>query len=319
MDSKLISGLHHVTALSSDAQENLNFYAGVLGLRMVKKTVNFDDPYVYHLYYGDYTGSPGSLMTFFPYHGMMQGVKGRGQLTVTSFSVPAGSLDYWMKRLDKFHVEHSKPAGRFDSDEFIYFEDHDGLGIELVESGDDEREGFTNGHIPPEYAIKGFYGVTLSLDDREKTGLLLTEIMNHNPVNEQNGRIRFSPSGKAGALVDLVRTKNGALGRSGSGTVHHVAYATKDEESQLEIREKLLSAGLNVTPVIDRQYFKSIYFREPGGVLFEVATLPPGMAIDEKPEKLGGELKLPAWEEVNRQHIEKNLGQISLDIEKFRK
>ncbi len=318
MDSKLISGLHHVTALSSDAQENLNFYAGVLGLRMVKKTVNFDDPYVYHLYYGDYAGSPGSLMTFFPYNGMVQGVKGRGQLTVTSFSVPAGSLDYWMNRLDKFHVEHSRPAGRFESDEFIYFEDHDGLGIELIESADDEREGFTNGHIPPEFAIKGFYGVTLAAGNHEKTGLLLTEIMNHKPVNEKNGRIRFSPTGKAGALVDLVRTNNGSFGRSGSGTVHHVAYATKNEESQLEIREKLLSAGLNVTPVIDRQYFKSIYFREPGGVLFEVATLLPGMAIDEKPENLGGELKLPSWEEVNRRDIEKNLGKISLDIEKFR-
>lgn len=318
MIAKNISGLHHVTALSSNAQENLNFYAGILGLRMVKKTINFDAPDVYHLYYGDGEGSPGTLMTFFPYPGITRGRKGTGQLTVTSFSVPGGSLDYWMKRLDNFTIEYAGPGKRFDSEEYIYFEDGDGLGIELVANGDDAREGYKHGHIPGEHAIKGFYGVTLNHQRHDRTAEFITGLLDHKLTGEDNGRKRYSPEGKAGGLLDIVINENGAIGRQGSGTVHHVAFATVDNESQMEVRGKLESKGVHVTPVIDRQYFKSIYFREPGGILFEVATLPPGMAVDEEPGHLGEVLRLPPWHEGNRAEIENNLGTIELDTEKFR-
>ncbi len=315
-NSSKILGLHHVTALSSDAQKNVDFYAGILGMRMVKKTVNFDAPDVYHLYYGDYLGSPGTLMTFFPYRGLERGRKGTGQLTVTSFSIPEGSIDYWLKRLDKFGVSRSNHSKRFD-EEFIYLEDDDGLGIELIVCSDDEREGFTRGNIPPEYAIRGFYGITLCEQHFERTEGFITGLLDHKPVQEENGRRRYSPNGKPGALVDVVADGSGT-GRQGSGSVHHVAFATHDDASQLEIREKLIEMRVHVTPVIDRQYFHSIYFREPGGVLFEVATLPPGMDIDEDAARLGESLKLAPWHESKREQIEKNLEPVSLDIDKFR-
>jgi glyoxalase family protein len=313
-----ITGLHHVTAIASDAQKNVDFYAGILGLRMVKKTVNFDAPDVYHLYYGNKGGSPGTLITFFIYPNNFQGRKGKGQLTVTSFSVPASSLGYWMKRLDKFNISCTKPTERFVGEEYIYFEDYDGLGIELVANTVDVREGFSYGHIPPEHAIKGFYGVLLSQEDYSRTAELLTSQMNHKLIKEQGNRFRFSPDGKAGDIVDILSPVNGMPGLVGNGTVHHVAFSTPEDKVQLEVREKLLENGLYVTPVINRQYFRSIYFREPGGVLFEVATNPPGMAIDEDPEHLGEELKLPPWEEVNRIEIEKGLATISFDIDKFK-
>lgn len=316
--NKKITGLHHVTALSSDAGLNLDFYAGILGLRMVKKTINFDAPDVYHLYYGDTAGSPGTLMTFFPYPGMPGGRHGNGQLTVTSFSVPAGSLGYWMKRLDRFSVAYSKPSKRFDDEEFIYFEDNDGLGLELVENDKDNRTGFNYGHIPAEHTIKGFYGVTINQNDHEKSAGFLADRLNYILVSEKGGRCRLSAGGNVNGLVDIVSVPSGSPGRGGSGTVHHVAFATDDDNSQLAIRENLVSEGVHVTPVIDRQYFKSIYFREPGGVLFEVATIPPGMTADEDIEHLGESLKLPEWQESNRIEIEKNLGTISLDVERFR-
>jgi len=312
-----ILGLHHVTAMASDAQKNVDFYAGILGLRMVKKTINFDSPDVYHLYYGDREGSPGTLMTFFPYPGMVRGRKGTGQMTVTSFSIPAGSMGYWMKRLDKFKIDYTLPKSRFYSEEFVYFEDNDGLGIELVANSGDNREGFNHGHIPPEHSIKGFYGVTLNQQRHERTAEFLTGRMEHKLLSEENGRLRFSPGAGAGTLVDVLAMPDGQIGRGGSGTVHHVAFATADNSTQLEVRKKLDSAGVHVTPVVDRQYFKSIYFREPGGVLFEVATNPPGMAIDEEPEHLGEALKLPPWQENNRDVIESNLETIKFDIMEF--
>ncbi len=313
-----ITGLHHVTAISSDAQKNVDFYAGILGLRMIKKTVNFDAPDVYHLYYGNEYGSPGTIMTFFIYPGAARGRKGYGQLTVTSFSVPAGSLGYWIKRLDKFSIPCTKPVERFGSEEYIYFEDYDGLGIELIANTVDTREGFSHGQIPAEHTIKGFYGIALKEEDYNRTAELLTGQMDHKLVAEQGSRFRFSTDGKAGNIVDILSSANGMPGLVGNGTVHHVAFATPGDKVQLEVRDKLLESGLYVTPVINRQYFHSIYFREPGGVLFEVATNPPGFAIDENPEHLGQELKLPPWEEANRTKIEKGLVPISLNIEKFR-
>lgn len=316
--SKLVKGLHHITALSADAQKTCDFYAGILGLRLVKKTINYDAPEVYHLYYGNETGTPGTILTFFPYPGIPQGRKGKGQLTVTSFSIPEEALDYWIKRLDKFHVSHEAPQQRFKDEVFIYLEDGEGLGLELVANKKDERPGFTYGNIPLEYAIKGFYGITLSEEGYEKTAGLLTAQMDHELIVKEGNRFRYSAGNKSRDFVDVLCNPETLRGLAGAGTVHHVAFATADEATQLKAREKLVKIGLNVTPVIDRQYFHSIYFREPGGVLFEIATLPPGFTVDEELAHLGESLKLPPWEEGHRKIIEKGLAPVRLDLQKFR-
>lgn len=289
---KLIHGLHHITALASDPQKNVDFYAGILGLRLVKKTINFDAPEVYHLYYGNEKGEPGTILTFFPYPGIPQGRKGKGQLTVTSFSIPAASIDFWMRRLEQFKIPYDGPEKRF-TEQVIYFEDHDGLGLELVGNNQDERPGFSYGKIPLEFAIKGFYGMTLSVECYEKTAGLLVAQMDHQLISEKGNRFRYSANGKPGSFVDVLCTPDALRGYGGYGTVHHVAFATDSDTTQLEARKKLLSFGLDVTPVLDREYFHSIYFREPGGVLFEIATIPPGFTIDEPLENLGESLKLP--------------------------
>lgn len=314
---KLITGLHHITALASDAQKNYEFYSGVLGLRLVKKTINFDAPEVYHLYYGNENGSPGTIMTFFPYTGIPRGRKGKGQLTVTSFSAPEGSMDYWIKRLDRFHVKYEGPQKRFDDEVFIYLEDNDGLGIELVFNKRDDRKGFTYGNIPSEYAIRGFYGITLSVEGYEKTAGLLTAQMDHKWMAEKGNRFRYSASGKPGDYVDIVCCPDALQGLPGAGIIHHVAFATANEMTQLEAREKLLKAGFNITPVLDREYFHSVYFREPGGILFEIATIPPGFTVDEELSHLGESLKLPPWEEAHRKIIENELPNIQLDLQRF--
>jgi len=315
--NKLITGLHHITAIASDAQKNVDFYAGILGLRMVKKTINFDAPEVYHLYYGNEKGSPGTIMTFFPYTGVPKGRKGKGQLTVTSFSIPENSLDYWIKRLDRFKIPHADPEKRFEDEIFIYLEDSDGLGLELVANQRDDRKGFTYGNIPVECAIKGFYGITLSEEGYEKTAGLLTTQMDHELVSEKGNRFRYSTSNKPGDFVDVLCSPDVLRGQSGAGTIHHVAFATANDTTQLQARERLTQSGFNVTPVLDREYFHSIYFREPGGVLFEVATLPPGFAVDEDPAHLGEALKLPPWEEKNRKIIESELPPIQFNSQKF--
>ena len=316
--NQLITGLHHVTAMASDAQKNIDFYAGILGLRMVKKTINFDAPDVYHLYYGNEEGSPGTIMTFFPFPAIMKGRKGKGQLTVTSFSIPENSLGYWMKRLEKFNIPYKNPQERFDNESCIYFEDGDGLGIELVANKIDERKGFTYGQIPGEHALKGFYSVSLEEEGYERTAGLLTQQMDHQLIKEKGNRFRFSASGKAGDLVDVICSPDSMKGLNGSGTVHHLAFATPTNESQLHFREKINSTDIvNPTPVLDRQYFHSIYFREPGGILFEVATNPPGFTVDESKEHLGESLKLPSWEEPNRNKIEQALIPVKVDVTKF--
>ncbi len=314
--NKLISGLHHITALASDPQANVNFYAGILGLRLVKKTVNFDAPDVYHLYYGNEKGSPGTILTFFPYPGIPKGRLGKGQLTTTSFSIPEHSMDYWMKRLAKFHIPYESLEKRF-NEQVLYFEDHDGLGLELVATPQDERTGFTNGNIPQEHAIKGFHGMTLTEEGYEKTAGLLVGQMDHLLIAEKGNRFRYSASGKPGDFVDILCSPDSLKGLAGYGTIHHVAFATATEATQQQAREKLLQFGLNVTPVLDREYFHSIYFREPGGVLFEIATLPPGFTVDESLEHLGDSLKLPPWEEKNRTKIENELPPLQLDIKRY--
>jgi glyoxalase family protein len=316
MDTK-ITGLHHVTAICSDPQTNVDFYAGVLGLRMVKKTVNFDAPDVYHLYYGDEAGKPGTIITFFPFHGVPSGRKGKGQLTVTSFSIPENSLEFWMNRLNQFKIPFREPQERFESEVFIYFEDPDGLGVELVANKWDQRLGFSYGQIPEAHAIRGFFGVAIEADAYERTARLLTASMNHRLISEKGNRFRFSPTGAPGDLVDILVTPQGPQGLNGSGTVHHLAFATPDDRVQLEVRENLLSAGMHVTGVMDRQYFHSIYFREPGGVLFEVATSDIGFTLDEPLGNLGESLKLPPWQEGQRAQIESGLVPISFDWKKF--
>lgn len=317
--SNKITGLHHVTALTSDAQQNVDFYAGILGLRLVKKTINFDAPDVYHLYYGDEEGNPGTILTFFPFQGMIKGRKGKGQLTVTSFSIPGNALDYWTKRLTKFKIPFEHPQERFDDEIVIYFEDFDGLGIELIANKTDSRKGFSYGNIPPEFSIKGFYSVTLSEDGYERTAGLLTDQMDHKLAAEKGNRFRFSANGQAGGFVDILCSPEASYGTGGSGTVHHVAFATLNDKTQLEFRERLLTRGIvNPTPVIDRQYFHSVYFREPGGILFEAATSDIGFTLDESRDHLGESLKLPPWEEKSRSEIEKLLAPVKLNINKFR-
>lgn len=317
LKNQLITGIHHVTALADGAQKNLDFYKGILGLRMVKKTINFDAPDVYHLYYGNEVGSPGTIMTFFPYEGLTKGRHGTGQMTVTSFSVSDRSLDYWVRRLKKFKIEHSQPQQRFGDEVFIYFEDVHGLGLELVFNQNDGRPAFTYGQIPEEHALKGFYGVSLSEEGYERTAGLLQEGLDHKLIGEIGNRFRYSASGVPGDFVDVLCTPDAKRGLSGSGTIHHLAFATPSDQKQLEARERLVKLGFNVTPVLDRQYFHSIYFREPGGILFEIATIPPGFAIDEEVSELGESLKLPPWMENSRKRISEGLEPISVQTEKF--
>jgi len=315
--TNLITGLHHVTAMASSPQQNVDFYVGILGLRLVKKTINFDAPDVYHLYYGDETGNPGSIMTFFPFHHIQPGRHGKGQAATTTFSIPKSSVDYWIRRLDHFHIKHKEPQERFD-EVVIYFEDWDGLGLELIANDEDDRKAFTYGHIPLKHAIRGFYSVELWEGAYEHTESLLVNHLNHEFVQEAGPRRRYvAGSAKPGNIIDIVWDQNKQVGIGGSGTVHHIAFDTPSDDLQLQIREEIISGGYMPTQVIDRQYFHSIYFREPGGVLFEVATTPPGFLYDEDIAHLGESLKLPAWEENRRDYIESLLEPITLNPEKY--
>jgi glyoxalase family protein len=314
---KLITGIHHITALAGNAQPNIDFYCGILGLRLVKKTVNFDAPEVYHFYYGNETGTPGTILTFFPYEGLGRGRHGKGMLNTTTFSVSSSSLPYWEQRLKKFNVNYKGPSERF-QETFIYFEDHDGLGLELVFTDRDSRPGFTYGHIPEEYSVKGFYSAELWLEGYERSAALLTEQMDHVQIGEQGNRFRYAASDSPGNYIDLVCMPDTLKGLGGAGTVHHIAFATPDATTQLEVRKKISQRMLNPTPVMDRSYFTSIYFREPGGVLFEVATAGPGFMIDENADVLGTALKLPDQYEPYRPQIEKAVVPINLNFEKYR-
>jgi glyoxalase family protein len=309
----LITGIHHITAIASGAQKNIDFYRGVLGLRLVKQTVNFDAPEVYHFYYGDEAGNPGSILTFFPYEGLIRGRHGKGMLNTTAFSVPAASLDYWLERLKKNNIPYKPPQERFEQEMVVYFEDEDGLGLELIFNDKDARTGYANGYIPEEYAIKGFYSAEIWEEGYERTAGLLTEQLNHILIAEKGNRFRFAASNSPGNYIDIVCSPDSMKGLSGSGTVHHLAFATPDKETQLAVRLKIVKRMLNPTPVLDRNYFTSIYFREPGGVLFEVATSGPGFAIDEPGDHLGEALKLPEQFEPRRKELEKTLPPITFN------
>ena len=306
------SGIHHVTAIAGGPQRNVDFYAGLLGLRLVKRTVNFDDPETYHLYYGDGEGSPGSIMTFFPWADAPLGLQGTGQLTVTSFSIPESSLGYWTGHLIGHGVRFERITQRFD-DTVVSFADPEGMKLELISSSGDGRISWENGTVPVEHAVRGFHHVTLSERDPERTAKLMTDTLGFRRIEEGDGRYRFEAGeGGPGNLVDVVDGSGGSRGRIGVGTVHHVAFRVKDDKQQLAMREEVAGLGYNVTPVLDRNYFRSIYFREPGGVLFEIATDPPGFAVDEEPEQLGTHLKLPPWLETRRERLEEVLPPLRL-------
>lgn len=307
-----ILGLHHVTATVADAQDDLDFCIEVLGLRLVKKTVNFDNHNVYHFYYGDERGTPGSIWTTFPYQGwnVPPGEGGAGQIATTAFSVPSESLSFWEQRFERLGVETLEARARFD-DRVVAFRDSSGLRFELVASDQDQREPWQS-TIGEESAIRGLHSVTLIVRTPQHTLDLMTGLLGFTMVDEMEGRIRVAVNGTgAGHIIDIVHDAQAAPAKNGIGTVHHVAMAIATEEEQRALREDLVRRGVQVTPVRDRQYFKSIYFREPGGVLFEVATLEPGFLVDEDLRNLGRDLKLPPWEEPHRQEIETRLPQVT--------
>jgi glyoxalase family protein len=296
------SGLHHVTAIASDPQRNVDFYTRVLGLRLVKQTVNFDAPDTYHLYYGDEAGRPSTLLTFFPWRGVPGGRNGAGLTTATAFSVPPESLGWWQRRLGELGVAADAPVDR-DGEEVLTLRDPDGLVIDLVASPGDTRSGWDGpARVPAEQAVRGLHSVTMSEAALEPTQRMLAELLNMRPGGEDGDRARFVMSSGEGAVVD-VAAATGGRGLQAGGTVHHIAFRAPDQPTQARWREQLVEAGVQVTEIIDRQYFTSIYFREPGGVLLEIATDQPGFTVDEPLLELGRSLKLPPWLEPNREQI----------------
>lgn len=308
----MILGLHHVTATVDDAQDDLDFCLGGLGLRLVKKTVNFDNHHVYHFYYGDADGTPGTLWTTFPYkgRGVPIGRKGAGQVTVTSFSVPTGSLDVWRKRLSARSIAVTDLAPRF-GEPVIRFADLSGLTFELIATDRDGRTPWVARDFDAADAVRGLHSVTLVVRDAAKTVELMTQLLDYTVVDEMDSRIRLAVNGGGpGRTIDVAQHADAGPASNGLGTVHHVAMAVATADEQRRLRDELLRYGCRVTEVRDRCYFQSIYFREPGGVLFEVATLKPGFAIDEEPAMLGQGLKLPPWEEPHRAEIERGLAPV---------
>ena len=308
-----IVGLHHVTAIASDPQRNLDFYTDVLGLRFVKRTVNFDDPGTYHFYFGDDAGSPGTIITFFPWPGARRGLAGAGEITHTAFAIPATSISYWERRLQAKGVLVEHTGTRFNED-VLTLADPDGMKLELVGTGDAPAasKAARAADVPAEHSIRGFFGVTMLQRDATATAETLGW-MGFEQIGQEGNRIRFAaPNGSPlGNHIDVVVDPKASFGRSGAGSVHHIAFRTPDDASQLAWRE-VIAQHLSVTTVQDRDYFHSIYFREPGGVLFEMATDAPGFAIDEPIETLGEALKIPAWLEPQRPQLERRLAPLTL-------
>lgn len=329
------AGIHHITAIAGDPQTNLDFYTETLGLRLVKRTVNFDDPGSYHFYFGDNVGNPGTIITFFPWPGARRGTRGSAQVTIVSFAVPPNSMAFWKERLRANHVAAEDINDRF-GNKGLHFRDPDGLLLELIESkpsvipsakasptrteasrGESFKMtssrslGYARDDGVGEHRIGGFAAPTLEVRHLERTEKLLTEILGFEFVSQENNRRRLRGSGLNAAAVDLVSSDAG-FGLVAVGSVHHIAFRMANDEEQLRVREQLVARGLNVTPVIDRQYFHSIYFREPNGILFEIATDGPGFLIDESADELGDSLKLPLMYESARDEIERVLPPIQL-------
>lgn len=300
-----ILGLHHVTAIASNARRNQDFYTRVLGLRLVKKTVNFDDPGTYHFYFGNETGAPGTILTFFPWEDVGPGRTGTGMATEIGYSVPAGSLEFWKERFVNEDVRHGEISQRF-GEQYLSFKDPDGLNFHLIVSRTaDNRTPWTTDEISAQYAIKGFHSITLTLRSIKPTATILTEIFGYQQSQQEGDRTRYSTVAVENAsIVDLVEAPSGSAGINAAGTNHHVAFRVKDDTILMEFREKIVKKGLHITPKIDRDYFFSLYFREPGGVLFELATDNPGFTRDEPLNELGSHLKLPKQYESSRARIE---------------
>jgi glyoxalase family protein len=332
-----VLGIHHITAIARNPQRNIDFYSGLMGLRLVKLTVNFDDPTTYHLYYGNSLGRPGTILTFFPWSEAPTGDRGTGQVTAISFLIPSNSMTYWIDRLKSNGISFVGPSKRF-SDEFVSFHDPDGLMLELISPSSNDPQGqqllqqtdndiWKESPISKEHAIRGFHSATLSEEGYERTASLLTDTMGFKLLAKDNKEDRFrfgileknnnnhegnsgsTESSKAiGSFVDIVCQPEISRGYIGIGTVHHIAWRAANDRHQIDLRKRIVEeAKLNPTPVIDRTYFHSVYFREPGGILFEIATDPPGFAIDERPEDLGKHLKLPQWLEPVRGKLEQLL------------
>ncbi|WP_426232455.1 VOC family protein [Pararhizobium sp. DWP3-4] len=301
-----IKGLHHVTSMAADARTNNQFFTDTLGLRRVKKTVNFDSPDVYHLYYGDETGTPGSVMTYFPFPDMGPGRPGTGEVGTTVFSVPEGSLDFWSDRLSQRRVSGMKAEQAF-GEKRLNFAGPDGDGFALVEVRDDKRPAWTANGVSEDHAIRGFHSVAMRLRDEGATVELL-KFMGYEALDARDGVTRLIvPGGNGAGLIDLETMPNIQRGLQGAGSVHHVAFSVENREKQLEVRKALMDTGYHVTPVIDRDYFWAIYFRTPGGVLFEIATNEPGFDRDEDTAHLGEALKLPQQHKHLRPILEQQL------------
>ncbi|UTH02550.1 ring-cleaving dioxygenase [Macrococcoides canis] len=300
-----IKGIHHITAIVGHPQENVDFYEGVLGLRLVKKTVNFDDPGTYHLYFGTEGGIPGSIITFFPWAGAQQGQIGDGQVGITGYAIPVGAYDFWKNRLTRLNISFNEEE-RF-GEKYITFEDTHGLKIELVEREKGEANPFTHDDITPEVAIKGFAGAVLYSSNVAETEKVLVDEFGLTKVDEDDTYFRYEAEGDIGNVIDIKKVSSGKRGTMGVGTVHHIAWRTKDDEEQLAWRKQLNEHGYFVTDVKDRNYFNAIYFREPGEILFEIATDPPGFAHDESYETMGEGLMLPSQYEQYRAQLEERL------------
>jgi catechol 2,3-dioxygenase-like lactoylglutathione lyase family enzyme len=309
-------GIHHVTAIAGDAQRNHDFYAGALGLRLVKRTVNFDDPSTYHLYFGDELGRPGTIVTFFPWENAGRGRVGTGQIATLSLAIPPASTGAWIERLISRGIAYSGPTPRFD-EQVISFRDPDGMMVELVAHPlAAKMPGWGGGSVDAAHSIRGVHAVTLWEDEHETTARFLTETMGFRAAGEHGRTRRFvTGDGGPGSIVDVRDARGFWQGAMGVGTIHHVAFRALDDADQLAMRDALTAAGTPTTGVRDREYFHSIYFHEPGGALFEIATDPPGFAVDEPVASLGASLKLPPWLEASRAQIEATLPELHTESE----
>lgn len=303
-----ILGIHHITAIAGQAQRNYDFYTKILGLRMVKKTVNFDDPGTYHFYYGNEKGSPGTILTFFPWTYVKKGTPGVGMATEIGYAVPTGSLDFWADRFKEKSIKYNQPAERF-GEIYLPFQDPDGLQLNLIVPGkEDEREPWKTNEINKDTATKGFHNITLTVRDVQPTAKVLTDIFGYQLLTQEGNVYRFvTDAVENAAIVDIIEDANGKPGVGAGGTNHHVAFRVKNEEVLMNFRQKVEDAGLHITGKIDRNYFFSLYFREPGGILFEIATDNPGFDADEPLNELGMNLKLPVQYEPRRSEIKKIL------------
>lgn len=322
--NKGVFGIHHVTAITGNPQRNMKFYVDNLGLRLVKLTVNQDDPTSYHLYYGDELGRPGTILTFFNWPNIPEGHRGTSEVAATSFLIPEDSISYWTNRFKNKQIQFRGPDNRFENEQVISFNDPDGLELELVahkSSMERETKVWKEGPIPVEHAIRGFYSVTLSERGYEYTASVLTDELGFVPTHKDGSRFRYEIPSRESAgkedidgasIVDVMCLPYTQQANIGIGSVHHVAYRTPSDEQQQALRQSIVKAGLNATPMIDRFYFHSVYFQEPGGILFEIATNPPGFTIDEKAEELGSRLVLPPWLEPDRKSLEKILPKVDL-------